>query len=720
MDEKKPNLISVRPQEEIMERADPLTLDETDDTLIRIANSRVQASKNFFTKIRLRERQDRNFKFLFGREDLSFQNVFKKRLYNDNVLYEIESTLKPLATGKDPDILIYPGSETPESQESADNLTLALQKEINKRELKEIKGIAFKHMPVYFIAAVKYRWNPEKGKNGDWEFLIVHPQNLILDHNAKNRDINKMDYIGDYLEVSIQELIMRFPDKEEELLNKLVGQRKIAADQKTNPTALATKIKILELWFNYYIPKGRDFSKINAVMWKYDNIVFKKSKNPNWDWAGETHFFNYDDKIEPQDLMNAMQTGTTMPGFNTKQVFNNYFENPEFPYILIGYDQWNTMPYDETSRIEQLIRLQETLDDRGNQIKKMLDRAMGKHIFSTEASLKAEDIEDMNWEDMDQAIIVDGDVTKTHGFVNADQPSRQIVNDYGTVRQVMFQKAHVNAITGALQSNTATSNQIAREANFSYADDLVDATINYMSEQMARAILQLIKLRYTEEHFVRLIGTEGKVIFQRLHRDMIEDGMEVTITASGVDKIQRQNQAMDMAKLQLVDPLTFYEDIGAKNAQERTKRLMSFLTSPEMYMSQYVMGLKDTNAMGKRLNGTGQGGQQVLLDIAQIQQGTIPQVPQSVDQEYANALAQFLESPEFSQLAPEIQQQALQFAQQVQAALAQVETQTPNPASRFGQERGAINTNPQNPQPGNTAQIAVNPPILPKGSPRGM
>ena len=265
-----------------------------------------------------------------------------------------------------------------------------------------------------------------------------------------------------------------------------------------------------------------------------------------------------------------------------------------------------------------MVRLQEILDDRGNQFRKMLDRAMGKHVFSTEANLKAEDIEDMNWEDMDQAIIVDGDVTRTHQFIQADQPSPQMVQEYASIRQIMFQKAHVNAVTGAIQSSTATSNQIAREANFTYADDLVDATINYLSEKMARAILQLIKLRYTEEHFVRLAGSKGEVVFQRLHRDMIQDGMEVTITASGTDKLQAQNRALDMAKLQLIDPLSFYEYVGAKNAVERTKRLLLFLSNPAQYEETYVNGTEGVDAMAQKLNGTGGGGQQALIDIAQI------------------------------------------------------------------------------------------------------
>lgn len=721
-----PNAIPIQAKEYIVETKDVLDLGEEDSQMIQIADNYAQKAKSYYAQIRLKDRQDRNFSYLFAREGNSIDNLLNKRsIYADNVLYEIESTLKPLATSKDPDILVYPASDDPEKVKSSEDLTLALQHSINTRDLKEIKAMAFKHLPVYFIGAVKYRWNPQKGKNGDYEFMVVHPQNLVLDNNAKGRDINKMDFVIEYQEISVQELCMQFPEKKEDLLNKLINERKITS--KNAPNSLATKVKIMEIWFKYYQEKDGKFTKVSAVMWKYQDVVFKKMKNPNWDWEGETNYFSYKEPIEADQIMQAMQQNLQIPGFESQQMFHNYFEEPEFPYIFIGYDDWHTMVYDETSRIEQMVKMQENVDVRGNQIKKMLNRAMGKHIFSTSANLKADDIEEMDWEDMDQAIIIDGPVGDMHAMAVSDQPSPAMVNDYGNTRQIMFQKAHVNAITGALQSDTATSNQIAREANFTYADDLVDATINYMSEKMARAIMQMIKLRYTEEHFVRLIGQEGKVVFQKLHRDMIEDGMEVTITASGVDKLQAQNRAMDMAKLQLIDPLTFYEDIGAKNAPERVKRLLTFMTNPAQYQAEYVMGLATPQQQGDALNGAQppqDGSQQAMLDIQMMQQGQMPQVPPQVDQAYASAIAQFIQAPEFGQLPPEIQQQVLQFAQQVQQALQQSEQQQMQAPAQFGAPKGTGSNPmqpPQQPSPTDTSNVAITPPTgAVQGSPRGI
>lgn len=712
----------IKAEEQIGDRLNVLTLSENDETLCKIIDSYDANAKAYYTDIALKDRQDRNFATLFARSDRKFTDINKKRIYSDNILYEIEASLKPLAMSKDPDILIYPGQETEQSQDTADKLTAVFQQVLNTRQLKEVKGIAFKHLPVYFIGAVKYRWNPELGKNGDFEFIVVNPQKLVLDPTAKGRSVENMNFVIEYLDVSIQELIMRFPNKAEKLLDLLVQSKKIKPTDRDNQAALATTVTISEVWFNYYEKKEQGWTKISAVLWKYGSLVFDKMKNPNWDWQGETNYFSYDQKLDSQAVWHSMETEQPIDGFREDKVYHNYFQNPEFPYIFIGYDQWNNMPYDETSRIEQLVRLQENIDDRGTQIKRMLDRAMGKHVFSTEANLKAEDIEEMQWENMDQAIIVDGDVRSSHALIAANQPSPQMFQNYGESRQIAFQKSGVNAITGAIQSNTATSNQIAREANFTRADDLVDATINYLSEHMARAIMQLVKLRYTEEHLIRVIGSQGKVVFERLHRDMIDDGMEVTITASGTDKIQAQNRAMDMAKLQLIDPLNFYKDLGVKNAIERTRMLLSFLTDPPTYLSEFVNGTGGTpEEMGQALTGQGGSGQQATLDIAQITQGQLPGIPQQVDDEYMGVIAAFLQSPEFQQLPPDFQPQVLDWAAQVQAMAEQSQQQGMQPAQKFGQSQGGggMPANVGGPSPENTGNIPIQPPQLPDGSVRG-
>jgi hypothetical protein len=112
------------------------------------------------------------------------------------------------------------------------------------------------------------------------------------------------------------------------------------------------------------------------------------------------------------------------------------------------------------------------------------------------------------------------------------------------------------------------------------------------------------------------------------------------------------------------------------------------------------------------------------MDIAQLEHGQIPQVPQQVDPTYAAALAQFLQSPQFAQLPSPVKQQIMQFAQVVQQKLAQLEAQGGQSHLSFGQARPAPANRPvnaQNPNPINTQQVPINPPPgAPEGSVRNI
>ena len=196
---------------------------------------------------------------------------------------------------------------------------------------------------------------------------------------------------------------------------------------------------------------------------------------------------------------------------------------------------------------------------------------------------------------------------------------------------------------------------------------------------------------------------------------MIEDEMEIEITASGTDKLKAERRALDMAKLKVIDPHTFYEDIGASDPQGRTMKLMLFLQSPEEYTAKYGMGLEDSQQMGNKLNGA--DGQQALLDIQQLQQGQRPAMPENPQPEYLDTFNQFLQSPEFAQLPPQIQQLIQEFIQEL---IAKATGQAENPAAQqFGTE-GQPTQTPQQPGPQNTQAVPTEPPQLTQGSTRGL
>jgi hypothetical protein len=100
----------------------------------------------------------------------------------------------------------------------------------------------------------------------------------------------------------------------------------------------------------------------------------------------------------------------------------------------------------------------------------------------------------------------------------------------------------------------------------------------------------MMKLFYTEEHMEKLIGQNGQIVFQSINRDLIEDGMEVQVSASSVDKLRRKSEAFQLVGMAMIDPVTFFRDIEASDPEGRAKALMLFQTQPQMYFQQYIEG----------------------------------------------------------------------------------------------------------------------------------
>ena len=659
---------------------DPLTLDLKDDVFVEVIDQRIDNAKAWYKKNKdLLERQKKNKDYLFGRQIDEKEFADYAARYIDNVIYEGEAYIKPIALSRLPDLFVKPGNDTPESKEIAKNITEVINSDLRKRENRKVLAMAFKHHPVYFIGCIKYRWDPEKGKDGDYCFEVVHPDNLVLDPVASNNP-DDMSFVAETVSMTVKEAVMRFPDKEQELYNELQGDGTFGDGDEIKEAKLATKIKIKEVWFTWYEKKEDKYKRIEGVAWKYKKLLLKKMKNPNWDYEGDERLFVLDEAQEHQDVpeedfIGSMVTGMPIEGLQQETVFHNHFENPRKPYILIGYDQWGEMPYDETSRLEQVLYLQDNINKRGRQITEMGDRARGKHVFSSDSGLKKEDIEDLDMADPNTDVFVHGKLSDVHTFIPGEQPSAPLFQEQDSSRMKVFAKMGVKDTTrGEVTTDTATTAQIAREADFGRIDDLTEETINYAAEEMGNAAMQMIKLRYTQEHLRRLLGKDGEVTFAKINRDMIEDGMEVTVHASGVDKIMRKREAFERAKMQLTDPLTFFEDTDAPNPKERTERLLAFNTNPAIYEAKYLKGMENTEQMAAALGqqpieGQPQGGQQVMMDIAMLQQGQVPQPPQQLTAEYIQTLNNFLRSPEFTQLDPNAQQTAQQYARQLVESL---------------------------------------------------
>jgi len=596
---------------------DPLLLTLSDDIIIHVIDSRVRASKSYFdSEYNLTERRRKNKQYLVGNQINEKKLKYYNARYVDNIVYEAEGTIKPIALSRLPDLLIKPGNDTDESKETAKQLTGIVNSDIRKKENRRVLSLGFKHLPVYLTGVLKAVWDPKSGDDGDYKFRTVHPENIIVDHTSASNDVVDMDFVAEASERSIKELCMQFPNKKEELL-MLEG---IPIDN-PDETRMASKIKIWEIWFKWY-KETRDsetnkskWETIYGVAWKYKTLVLGKMKHPYWDWQGKKRLFKYDISGNKEELteeeIRRLLFGEEM---ETEQetYYHNHFKDPQFPYYFMGYEQWGDSPIDMTSRIEQVLYMQDNINKRGRQITEMNDRAKGKHVFSSESGLTKQEVEAMDMDNPDEDVMVKGRVSDVHGFIQGTPAPAQLYQEQELERNKAFAKMGTHATTRgekkAGPEETATGMQIMRESDFGRIDDIVEETINPAAEWMANWAMQFIKIFYTKTHMRKLLGKDGEITFAKINRDLIEDGIEVVVSASGVDKMERKREAFERAKLKLTDPLTFFQDTDAPDPKGRAEKLMTFLLSPELYMQKYLIN-RDIQQMAQLLSPQPQGGQ---------------------------------------------------------------------------------------------------------------
>lgn len=656
---------------------DPLQLEIEDEELVKIMNKYEDGYDSFYEdKYNLFERRKRNEVYYFGRQVQQAEDEKRLKSYESrfsmNVLYEIMGTVKPLAMSRVPDMMCLPGFDSDEATEVADEVGKAIDTQLKEQETRFVLGLAYKHLPVYFTSCIKTWWNNEAD---DYEFGVVHPDLIKFDWTCPTNDADQMKWVIQKVPSTVQQIALKFPSKKKEFYAELIKNGIPIEEGKETWIALATEIKYSECWFTEYKKHSDDeVERIDGLLWKYGDCILGKMKNPDFDYEGETRYFAYDEMgnentkraINKQELAQLL-FGQTPGNVKEQKVYHNYFRFPRKPYFFMGYDQWGKTPMDETSWIEQNIQNQKSLDKRGKQIEETLD-SRGHHIFS-KGALTPGDVEELDLDAPNVDLSVEGNVNEVHAFIAPERPTKEEFEELGNLKNFMYAIAHSQAVRGEIQAEApATSNQIAREGDFTAADDIVEDTINPAGQWMGDWSLQWIKLRYTKDHFRWIMGVAGDVIYQKLNRNMIMDGMILKIKSSGSDKIRAQNNALEMAKMQMTDPFTFFKDMGLSDPEGRTEKLILAKTDPMAYLQKVVKNLNSSQA-----------------------------------------LAQALENAELKELQTPPAQPPMAGP-----------VQPPNPVMP-GQGQPAPQGPPMAPSPMNTAQVPVAPPVgAPAGSPRGI
>lgn len=629
-------------QEQIIDVTSVLSLPIEDADLISVINDKIKTAQEQTKKIRLDERRKLNRDFWKGKQlDLQSLDLRYQVPYIDNIIYDDLETRIALAAGRMPDIITTPSSEDDMSIKNAKDLEDFLTYRISSSMMKRLLKDALRNYHLDFTSVIKVRWDKNKGENGDFVYELVRANRIGFDATATiphdGFTAENCDLVYEWIEEPLAVVLAKFPKAKDKLIAQLGGSNSM------NSKRMASKIRYQECWFRWYSESGE---MLQGTVWKYMNTVLDKTKNPYYDWGGAT-------KIA------ANEQGQ----YESGKVYNNYFDQPRFPYIFLTYQNLGDSIIDDTTPVEQAIPLQRITNKRGAQITELADRVAPRYAFNGNVMTK-EEARRVDPKDPSESIWLDAagpddDIRKGMMVTQSAPPPAVLYQDQVGLRNRIDSKFSTHGTTrGETQSNeSGVSKQITREGDLTTADDMSDIVVERTVFEMACWALQMVKMFYNQPHMVRFTGKDGEVLNREIHQDLVEDGLMAEVKASSVDKQTRRADAMALVQSKSIDPQTLFEDLDVDNPKERTRRVIAFQNGPNDAYAGYMKEISGDSEEdgGVSANEAVMTAEQASQDLQAIASGQ-PVEPAGVPGDaYVQVFEEFISGPSFSGLPPEAQ-----------------------------------------------------------------
>jgi hypothetical protein len=466
----------------------------------------------------------------------------------ENVIFQSIETIIPIITSKPPEPVVQKAQETPESAALAKQNQKILLAMYEKEKMKGKFQMIVRHLLLYRLGILKYRYDPEID---EIVTEYVRPQNVIIEKHG--------DFVAEFLEESISEIIAKFPEKTNEIIEMFA--LKAQKDKKGNydPTtldnkALATQIKYIEFWTDEY------------VCWKYKNLIFRKLKNPNFDYTGEE-----------RPVLN--ENGETI---NTQLYFYNIFDKPKKPYIFYTCFNLGKTIWDDTSLVEQGIPLQDGINKRQRQID---DNASDNGVIVGSGDyITKEELSKYTGDPTDKLWVEHGNPLEGIGRLPPKQMASYALDSLMGLRNSVDNVLGTHSTTRGERQGRETlgGRQILREADYGRID-LIVRGLEEVAQELYQAWAHMMKVYYTQEHYARILGKDGATQVITYSRDHIEDGIEITVREGStlpVDKIALRDEAIQLAQLNRIDPISMFERLEWPNPVEAAQRLFLWTTNP--------------------------------------------------------------------------------------------------------------------------------------------
>jgi hypothetical protein len=527
-------------------------------------------------------------------------------LYQDNRTFTSVETICSVVNSRvaQPDVM--PGQDSIISRQIALDLQKVIYAHSTKYRTSDIFRISTRNLLLKRIGFVKLRWDPSRGKHGDIVPEHVNPEDIVVDMDARWGDVPR--FIAQRIKNKTgEELIAMFPEQRQAIYKMLgVNRRDTKGNLVAYKSQLGKKKNIWEVWFRYYDEATKQYSGGLSYVDENFGAVLAKMRNPNW---------NYEDE-------------------DVKGEVSNLLDFPAPPFIPVNYLNDGTSYIDLTTMVEQAAPLQRILDRRGFQIMENAEMAGSGLIFNT-LMIKKEDIARLTGSP-DERIGVKGNVNEAVTRVAPPPLPNYVIEDKNDARNEMDNIFATHDITRGQDSGSKTlgQDQMQQGQDYTRMDDIARA-VERQSAQYYRYLVQMMKVYYTEEHWMWAAGEDGQFDRVMMKADLIEDGIDVSVEASSTlppNKASQLKFAADLAAPGLIDPLSLYE-VGSggtlPSPKKMIERLIKWKTDPTSFAA---------DVQAESIN------REALMDIQVLLRGEMPKPRNEISPDYLKYLNNYMTS----------------------------------------------------------------------------
>ncbi len=488
-----------------------------------------------------------------------------KSVYNR--IFEGTETIVPVVTGSAHQFIAIPGEENDLSVERAKRLQKVLSRKYADIEMQRLLEEATRDIILKRFGVLEWFWDANLD---DVNVRTLDPR-LVLIPRLRVDANGGLPYTLELQEYVRDEIEEFFPGINPDDL--VVGRRNEAFSQldpyEPRPSLMESEVD--NHVYQVILAKTPEY-----WVYKQNETILKRMPNPYYDFEGT------EEKTEETKPNGKIKV-------KTYKRFLNHLDRPRINLVFLTPFTTGEAPVSDTSLAEIALPIQDDINVQKRQIINNLLQMGNGQIYIDADAMPQELIDQITSEPglvmVGKNLASENRIRREAGvqlpeahFANLQDSIVAFDNVFGTQA----------ALRGQSQGGTLGGQIMNRDQALSRVEQIT-RVLNRGVAMVADGLVQMMKMYYTEEQLVKILGKDGAIEFVRFKNKDIEDGVVIDVK-SGVpvmlDPQARFNQAIQLWQLGALDPETLFERLDFADPQMAAQKLAAWKSGQLLLESQ--------------------------------------------------------------------------------------------------------------------------------------